>query len=562
MGIFKDFATSGYGDFTIGALDGITAAGERDARRNAIFAQDSLNKENKAFAETELAYKNKKEITNIIANNPFAFGITATADLNVDQIADRLTNRIFNEQRSIFENNDFNKVKAGVAKYLTRPDTLGQGIELSSPYVPSEDLFKVEQEKHSNKLSAISKTPRVDKLLMNVQKAEENVVSPEALTDSLTKVAGITAKGYGILSTFPNTEIGNTNLKFMQTNIIVANAKAQFPNDAAKRSQFIEKKLFDNNINPLDAINFQSPVTYKSITKVLDAQGNALASKIAENTNAMAAAETDEQRVQIQNQTNQLIMQQYALINTYSGSAGFALAGKDADKVGVTQQQVVPPTEEKPEEEEREIRQNVRDFSPLFKREAKPKRPLKEVLPDIRMGEPEDTGLDAFQASTGQQVSLASTDEFTKQIIKDEGKPFLKATKVFDDEKNFTIGYGRNNANVKEGDTITQEQAEKFLAEDIEVRLEEIQDLIPNFPNLSKPLQIALFSEYYRGSVRQSPKTVALINQGKYQEAAAEFLNNDEYRNAVQRKRRGIRNRMVRVFNLLSREGTAKEPAV
>ena len=554
MGIFKDFATSGYGDFTIGALDGVAAAGERDARRNAIFAQDSLNKENKAFAETELAFKNKKEITNIIANNPFAFGITATADLNANQIADRLTNRIFNEQRSIFESNDFNKVKQGVAKYLTRPGTLGQGIELSSPYVPSEDLFKAEQEKHSNKLSAISKTPKVDKLLMNVQRAEENVVSPEALTDSLTKVAGITAKGYGILNTFPGTAQGNTNLKFMQTNIIVANAKAQFPNDAAKRSQFIEKKLFDNDINPLDAINFQSPVTFKSITKVLDAQGNALASKIAENTNAMAAAETDEQRVQIQNQTNQLIMQQYALINTYSGSAGFALAGKDADKVGVTQQPVIPPVEEKPEKKEQ--------TPVLFKRETKPRRPLKEVLPDFRGEEPEDTGLDAFQASTGQQVSLASTDEFTKQIIKDEGKPFLKATKVFDDEKNFTIGYGRNNANVKEGDTITQEQAEKFLSEDIEVRLEEIQDLIPNFPNLSKPLQIALFSEYYRGSVRQSPKTVALINQGKYQEAAAEFLNNDEYRNAVQRKRRGIRNRMVRVFNLLSREGTAKEPAV
>ena len=554
MGIFKDFATSGYGDFTIGALDGLAEVGARDARRNELFAQDSLNKENKAFAETELAFKNKKEITNIIANNPFAFGITATADLNANQIADRLTNRIFNEQRSIFESNDFNKVKQGVAKYLTSPGTLGQGIELSSPYVPSEDLFKAEQEKHSNKLSAISKTPKVDKLLMNVQRAEESVASPEALTDSLTKVAGITAKGYGILNTFPGTAQGNTNLKFMQTNIIVANAKAQFPNDEAKRSQFIEKKLFDNDIDPLDAINFQSPVTFKSITKVLDAQGNALASKIAENTNAMAAAETDEQRVQIQNQTNQLIMQQYALINTYSGSAGFALAGKDADKVGVTPQPVIPPLEEKPEEKEQ--------TPGLFKRETKPKRPLKEVLPDFRGEEPEDTGLDAFQASTGQQVSLASTDEFTKQIIKDEGKPFLKATKVFDDEKNFTIGYGRNNANVKEGDTITQEQAEKFLSEDIEVRLEEIQDLIPNFPNLSKPLQIALFSEYYRGSVRQSPKTVALINQGKYQEAAAEFLNNDEYRNAVQRKRRGIRNRMVRVFNLLSREGTAKEPAV
>ena len=405
MGIFKDFATSGYGDFTIGALDGITASGERDARRNAVFAQDSLNKENKAFAETELAFKNKKEITNIIANNPFAFGITATADLNANQIADRLTNRIFNEQRSIFESNDFNKVKQGVAKYLTRPDTLGQGIELSSPYIPSEDLFKVEQEKHSAKLSAISKTPKVDKLLMNVQRAEENVVSPEALTDSLTKVAGITAKGYGILNTFPGTAQGNTNLKFMQTNIIVANAKAQFPNNANERSQFIEKKLFDNNINPLDAINFQSPVTFKSITKVLDAQGNALASKIAENTNAMAAAETDEQRVQIQNQTNQLIMQQYALINTYSGSAGFALAGKDADKVGVTQQPVIPPVEEKPEEKEQ--------TPGLFKRKTRPKRPLKEVLPDFRMGEPEDTGIDDdMQASAANEnrVRLASKD--------------------------------------------------------------------------------------------------------------------------------------------------------
>ena len=170
--------------------------------------------------------------------------------------------------------------------------------------------------------------------------------------------------------------------------------------------------------------------------------------------------------------------------------------------------------------------------------------------------------ISAFQASLVKPVALASVDDFTKQIIKDEGKPFLEATKVFEDEKNFTIGYGRNNASIKEGDKITLEQANKNLAEDVEIRLEEIQDLIPNFANLSQPLQIALFSEYYRGSVRQSPKTVALINAGRYQEAAAEFLNNDEYRNAVKRKRRGIKERMMRVFNLLSREGTATAPAV
>ena len=133
MGIFKDFASSGYGDFTVGALTGLSEVGQRDAERNAVFAQDSLNKENAAFKETELAFNNKKQITNIIANNPLAFGITATADLTSNQIADRLTNRIFNEQRSIFEFDDLNKVKMGVAKYLTRPDNLGTGVELTSP---------------------------------------------------------------------------------------------------------------------------------------------------------------------------------------------------------------------------------------------------------------------------------------------------------------------------------------------------------------------------------------------------------------------------------------------
>ncbi len=337
MGIFKDFATSGYGDFTVGALSGLAEAGQRDAARNELFARDSLAKENAAFKETELAFKNKKEITNIIANNPLAFGITATADLNANQIADRLTNKIFNEQRSIFEFDDMNKVKMGVAKYLTRPGNLGTGIELTSPYVPSEDLFQAEKDKHSAKLSEISKMPKVDKLLMNIQEAEESIATPEAITDSLTKVASISAKGYGILNTFPGTKEGDINLKFAQTNIIVANAKAQFPNDETARANFIDKKLYDNNIDPMAAVSFQNPVTFKAMSKVLDAQGNALAGKIAENTNKMAQAKTDEERALIQNQTNQIIMQQYALINTYSQSVPMAIAGRDKDKVGMAQ---------------------------------------------------------------------------------------------------------------------------------------------------------------------------------------------------------------------------------
>ena len=564
MGIFKDFATSGFGDFSTGALRGIAEQGVADAKKNAIFAEDALIKENEEFAKTETAFNNIKEINSIITKNPLAFGITGD---NPAQTADRLTTMMYSEQPSIFENKNISAVKQNVAKYLA--SDLSKPIELSSPYVPSADLFKVEQDKHAASLSAISKMPKTDKLMMNLKGIKEDITAPKARTDLETEVLKFSGKAYGILNTFPTTEIGRTNMNASITSIVVANARREFPNDATARANFIETKLIENGIDVLEAIKFQKPVSYRGMIRILDAQGGNIASEISRLTNSLAQAETEEQRASIQSQINQQLMKQHFLINSYSGSKLYALAGKDANKVGQLGNVTVSPRvdEVEPEEEEREIRQNVRDFSPLFKREAKPKRPLKEVLPDIRMGEPEDTGLDAFQASavdqtpvvrqatavTETQTELASINDFTKQIMKDEGKPFLKATKVFDDEKNFTIGYGRNNANIKEGDTITQEQAEKFLAEDIKVRLVEIQNLIPNFATFPKELQIALLSEYFRGSVRQSPKTVKLINQGRYQEAAGEFLDNDEYRDAEKRGRPGIRTRMKRVFDELNK---------
>jgi hypothetical protein len=258
---------------------------------------------------------------------------------------------------------------------------------------------------------------------MNIQEAEESIATPEAITDSLTKVASITAKGYGILNTFPGTPEGDTNLKFMQTNIIVANAKAQFPNNATERANFIDKKLYDNNIDPMAAVSFQNPVTFKAMSKVLDAQGNALASKIAELTNAMAQAGPDEERVQIQNQINQVIMQQYALINTYSQSVPTALAGRDRDL-----KQPVTPTEtiETPAVEDEQT-------PGLFKRETKPAKPLKEILPDIRGGEPEDvddTGMSAYQA----RFKFNAVDQL--YLVEQWRKNYQSKNKIYDGLKN------------------------------------------------------------------------------------------------------------------------------
>ena len=168
---------------------------------------------------------------------------------------------------------------------------------------------------------------------------------------------------------------------------------------------------------------------------------------------------------------------------------------------------------------------------------------------------PTDT-LQFDENSQPRFAGLVKTNKFIDVVKEFEGEPFLTATQAFADEENLTIGYGRNNPDIKAGDTISIEQAEENLKADIEVRLTEVQDLIPNFSNFSDELQKALFYEYYRGSVRQSPKTIELINAGEYGKAAKEFLNNDEYKNASKRKRRGIRKTMKKVSDLLRKEGT------
>ena len=59
---------------------------------------------------------------------------------------------------------------------------------IDNPYVPSANLFEEEKNKHAAKLSEISKTPKADKLLMNIDKAVGEVPKAEAVTDLQLKV--------------------------------------------------------------------------------------------------------------------------------------------------------------------------------------------------------------------------------------------------------------------------------------------------------------------------------------------------------------------------------------
>ena len=331
MGLFSDFANSAAGDLTIGAFEGLNQAAQKDVVVNATASNDALRKENEAFALTETAFKNRKEIANILAANPGAFGLSSQEGLGIDQVADRFANFMFLQQRSMFENKDMDKVKLNVAKFMA--SNPGQGFDIYDPYIKGEDRFNQEKESHQARISEISKMPKADKLLMNIKEAEAEVATPESITNELTKVSALTAKGFGILNTYPTSEAGMKNLHFVQVNLITSNAKKQFPNDAVARAEFIDQRLYDNNIDPTDGIMYSNNLNFRIMAKAIDTMGGANANKITELTNAIAAAPDAETRKQLNDQMNTIVLDSHKIMNTYSSQAGSLMAGENRDQV-------------------------------------------------------------------------------------------------------------------------------------------------------------------------------------------------------------------------------------
>lgn len=115
-------------------------------------------------------------------------------------------------------------------------------------------------------------------------------------------------------------------------------------------------------------------------------------------------------------------------------------------------------------------------------------------------------------------------------FIKDKEGFRDTAYKPIDSEEYYTIGWGNYSPDIKEGDTITREEAEIQLQKNIDDRLVQIRQAIPEFDNLPLEARQHLLGSWFRGSLSGSPKTISLLNDGKFEEASNEFLNNDEYR--------------------------------
>ena len=138
MGIFTDIATSSGGALLQGVLDEADNIARQDAQTNATVAANALDKENEAYKLTELAYKHRAELDKTIVENADEFGIVP-GDLTIEQTADRLVGKVFNNQRSIFELPNFASVSTAFARNLAKG--MGEEIILDNPYIPAQDLF-------------------------------------------------------------------------------------------------------------------------------------------------------------------------------------------------------------------------------------------------------------------------------------------------------------------------------------------------------------------------------------------------------------------------------------
>jgi GH24 family phage-related lysozyme (muramidase) len=107
---------------------------------------------------------------------------------------------------------------------------------------------------------------------------------------------------------------------------------------------------------------------------------------------------------------------------------------------------------------------------------------------------------------------------------------------------------------------LTPEQAEKLLQRDVETRLPTVKKLAPDFENYSSELQAELASETFRGMTGKSPKAMQHLRAGKYEDAANEYLNASEYREA-KAKKLGTAKRMENLANAIRKEGQRRSQA-
>tara|TARA_R100000988_G_C3902111_1_gene117987 strand:- start:43 stop:609 length:567 start_codon:yes stop_codon:yes gene_type:complete len=165
------------------------------------------------------------------------------------------------------------------------------------------------------------------------------------------------------------------------------------------------------------------------------------------------------------------------------------------------------------------------------------------------------------QFTGGEEVEDYSP--YIEHLREKEGVSYTPYRPTTKENEPLTIGVGHTGPDVSMASIRTDEQIDEQLIEDIEERLPAIKANIPNFDSLPEELRVPMLGSWFRGGLSGSPLTIKLIAAGKYEEAADEFLRNEEYKESLTEEgrakgMRGIGIRMKELSDALRKYGKSK----
>lgn len=144
-----------------------------------------------------------------------------------------------------------------------------------------------------------------------------------------------------------------------------------------------------------------------------------------------------------------------------------------------------------------------------------------------------------------------------KRLKKEEGvkyKPYkLKG------EEHYTVGIGHYGKDVDPSKTYSKDEVEELFRKDLNRKVSMVSKRIKGFNSMNPETQDAIVSSFFRGGLSGSPNTINAINEGRFEDASKEFLDNAEYRRRSKSKEksldRGVAERMERLSTALHNEG-------
>ena len=141
----------------------------------------------------------------------------------------------------------------------------------------------------------------------------------------------------------------------------------------------------------------------------------------------------------------------------------------------------------------------------------------------------------AEQPSEKPEISQTQSDDITLRVAKNyiahnEGEKF----ELYKDSKGkWTIGVGhlvQDDEMEKFKNGIDKTQSQELFNQDIQKHLKRAKELFPNYDTYLPKVKAAILDGVFRGDLSGSPKTIKLINDGKWLEASEEYIDNKEYR--------------------------------